>query len=153
MLPEKNSYRAMKERCRNPNYRAYHRYGGRGIKVCDRWLGKDGFANFYEDMGAKPSPKHTLDRIDNDKGYNSENCRWATQKQQVRNSSRSRLISINGISKPLTEWCDLNGVKPATAGTRIGQQGWPEEDAVTILAQQPGRNYRFSSYKTLTKVS
>jgi hypothetical protein len=144
---EKNSYRAMKERCRNKNYRAFHRYGGRGIKVCDRWLGRKGFQNFISDMGQKPTPMHTLDRIDNDGDYEPKNCRWATQKQQVRNSSRVKRININGVLKPLSEWCSINNVKPATAWTRILQQGWSEEDAVTITAKQPGRNYRFSSYK------
>lgn len=82
---EGNSWRAMRARCNNKNYRAYNRYGGRGIKVCKRW---DSFEVFLADMGLKPGPKYTLDRIDNDGDYCPENCRWATQSQQVCNSSK-----------------------------------------------------------------
>lgn len=72
----------MIKRCRNPNAHAYERYGGRGITVCERW---HTFTNFYADMG-DPPPKLTLDRIDNDKGYQPDNCRWATRSEQRLNS-------------------------------------------------------------------
>lgn len=83
---EYNTWEAMKRRCYSPNAKKYPRYGGRGITVCDRWLGKDGFANFLADMGRRP-PKLTLDRIDNDGNYEPSNCRWATQKIQQNNRS------------------------------------------------------------------
>jgi len=82
-----NSWRAMKERCNNPNYRCYARYGGRGIKIDEAWLGKDGFTAFLKDMGERPKDK-TLDRINLDGNYCKENCRWADQKTQLRNSSK-----------------------------------------------------------------
>ena len=86
--PEYNSYHHMIKRCYKKNTNVYSGYGGRGIKVCDRWL--ESFENFYKDMGEKPSKKHSLDRINNDGNYEPDNCRWATQSTQVINSRRKK---------------------------------------------------------------
>jgi hypothetical protein len=89
--PTCSSWKDMKRRCTDPSYKCYHRYGGRGIAVCDRWLGDDGFQNFLSDMGEKPSTDLSIDRIDNDKGYFPENCRWATAEEQANNRSVSAI--------------------------------------------------------------
>lgn len=101
------SWSGMKARCRNPNRKAYVRYGGRGITVCDRWLGPEGFRNFMSDMGNKPSPDHSIDRIDNDGNYEPGNCRWADAKTQGRTAKRH-----NG------ELCVDCNERPASKGTR-----------------------------------
>jgi hypothetical protein len=83
---------AMNNRCSNPKHQQYIDYGGRGITVCDRWRGKGGFEHFAADVGEAPSKKHSLDRKDNDRGYEPDNCRWATRSEQNSNKrSRARV--------------------------------------------------------------
>lgn len=91
-----------KARCHTITNKAYKYYGARGIKVCDRWRGKDGFKNFLNDMGECP-PEFTLERIDNNGNYCLENCKWATREEQARNRRMNIYVIHNGIRKTLTE--------------------------------------------------
>lgn len=86
--PEYNSYRNMKTRCHDPKHRSFKWYGGKGIKISDRWLGCMGFENFLTDMGYKPTPKHQIDRIDSDKNYGPDNCKWSTHLEQQLNKKK-----------------------------------------------------------------
>ena len=101
---EYSSWRSMKRRCTEPTNNTYKNYGGRGIKVCDRWL--ESFKNFYEDMGDKPSQNHSIDRIDVNGDYEPGNCRWISLKEQQYN--RRNVTNINGVS--LREYCKLNNL-------------------------------------------
>lgn len=101
-------WQSMRARCRNPNNRHWNRYGGRGIDICPQW---DDFRTFVADMGERP-PGTSLDRIDNEKGYSPDNCRWATRKEQQRNQSRAVYVTIDGVQYRAIELSDQYGVKP-----------------------------------------
>lgn len=124
------SWDAMKQRCSNKNKSGYHRYGGRGIKVCDRWMK---FENFYKDMEDKPNGL-TLDRIDNDGNYEPGNCRWATWKQQASNKLKSggnpRLISINGKTQNITAWSKEFNISRNLVYSRLFS-GWTVKRALS----------------------
>lgn len=119
----------MKKRCYDPDLKQWHRYGGRGIKVCDRW--KDSFENFLLDMGNPPSRKHSLDRKDNDGDYTPKNCHWATKLHQRINSSGPLIwVDINGERLILKEAVrKYSTVGYMTVFFRV-KRGWPIEDAI-----------------------
>jgi len=97
-----HSWQQMKERCTNPNNKAYKNYGGRGITVCERWL--DSFEHFLEDMGEKPSREYSIDRIDNSGNYCPENCQWSTRTEQQRNKRSNVHLTFNGETKLQGDW-------------------------------------------------
>lgn len=123
---EYDAWNNMRARTGNPKSSHYKDYGGRGIKVCERW---GSFENFISDMGDKPSSKHSLDRIDVNGDYTPENCRWATKKEQARNCRNSVHITCNGETKTLAEWAEVTGVRRETISKRI-KAGWPVEEAL-----------------------
>ena len=91
-------------RCNNPRNKAYNLYGGRGITVCDRW---NNFYNFYSDMGDRPSKKHSIERIDNNKGYSADNCKWATMTEQARNRRNTLRFKFGDCEMKLVEWANF----------------------------------------------
>lgn len=121
-LPEYGIWRHMLSRCENKNLPAYKDYGGRGIGVCQRW---HDFALFLEDMGRRPSVRHSIDRIDNSRGYEPGNCRWATPKEQNRNRRDSCLLDVDGVIATLAEHCERAGVKYSTAHMRLSKGAEP----------------------------
>lgn len=125
------AWRGMKSRCLNPKHRAYHRYGRKGVIICDEWI--NSFESFYNDMGEKPKGL-TLDRINGNKGYFKENCRWATYKQQARNMKCNRIIEYKGERKTLAEYAEKFGLNPTTLLYRI-KANWPIEKALTKPSQ------------------
>lgn len=125
---EYSSWVHMIRRCYDSNSDRYRWYGGKGIAVHERY---HDFRNFFTDLGPKPSAKHSLDRVDNNKGYEPGNLRWATAKQQLRNSSRTIRLIFCGETKPLCDWADILGIKPGTIRCRIYQYGWSVERALS----------------------
>jgi hypothetical protein len=124
--PEHTAWMHMLRRCLNPDDAAYAHYGGRGIQVCERWLD---FELFLEDMGKRPSRDYSLDRMDNAKGYEPGNCRWATRMQQSNNSRRTKLITYDGTTQSVSRWAvDLGFPACATLNNRL-RNGWSVERA------------------------
>lgn len=117
----------MVQRCTNPKNAAFHRYGGRGILVCEAW--RD-FRNFYADMG-DPSPTQSIDRTDNNLGYFKENCRWATRLEQGNNRMSNKIIEFNGRSQTLSQWAKETSLGKACLWGRI-MSGWSIERALTV---------------------
>lgn len=137
---------AMRARCNNPKNASYENYGGRGIKVCDRWMGKDGLKNFVKDMGKRPSgytenghPKYSIDRVDNDGDYCPENCRWANIWEQNSNTRRNnKMVGI--YQETNTSWISeltVNGVTHRkrfhTKQEAIGYREWLESTYLTKI--------------------
>lgn len=147
MSVERVVWRGMKRRCYSPKCAKYPRYGGRGIRVCDRWL--ESFDNFLADMGPRPSPEHSIDRIDNDGNYEPSNCRWATREEQQRNTSRARMITIGGRSAPLAEWEKLSGMGRDAVRARL-RRGWSPEEALGRDGRVPRRAERIGGWGRLS---
>jgi len=120
-------------RCTNPNRPDYEYYGGRGITVCTAW--RDSFAIFLADMGEKPKGK-SLDRIDNDLGYEPSNCRWATKHQQMQNTRSTRLITFNGETMGLNAWAKRLGINKESLRFRLNN--WTLDRAMTEPPRRRG---------------
>ena len=111
-------------RCENPKDHKFPVYGGRGISVCNRW--RESFEAFSEDMGPRPSPRHSIDRIDVNGNYEPGNCRWATPREQSRNTRTNRPLTFNGETRLTVEWAELLGVEPYILNWRLAH-GWTVE--------------------------
>jgi|ERR1700683_3314657 len=137
-LPEYSVWNGMWKRCTGKNEPSYANYGGRGITVCERWKS---FSTFLSDMGSRPSPQHTLDRTDNDKGYCPENCKWATRAEQNRNKRNTVLIAFRGKEMILTDWAKELGISFQRLWGRLKLK-WTVERAFTTPIRKVGRKLK-----------
>lgn len=139
--PTHRSWIQMRARCQRKTYAGWAHYGGRGVRVCDRW---EMFENFLADMGERPIGK-SLDRYPNNNGnYEPGNCRWATPKQQAENRRSNALLTINGVTKTQSQWCRESSLHVATFRGRLSR-GWPAADALAATVarrKQPARLVR-----------
>ena len=127
--PLRTRYNHMKERCYNPNSKSYHRYGGRGIKVCDEWL--NDFSSFESwALSNGYSPELKLDRVDNDGDYCPENCEFVTNKKNCQHKGNTRYYTLNGKTQNLAQWCEEMKMPYATVLTRLDRYGWDFERAI-----------------------
>lgn len=125
-IPEYRAWIGMKSRCYNHKTKGFKNYGGRGIKVCNRWL--NSFENFYSDVGKKLFSKASIDRIDNDKNYSPNNCRW-TDRVTQNNNKRNSFLTIDNVTKKLKDWFYEYNIKPITYHNRINR-GWSKKEAM-----------------------
>jgi hypothetical protein len=143
--PEHSIWCGICARCSNPSHKQYADYGGRGIFVCARWSGENGFAHFLADMGPRPSSKHSVDRKDNNGPYSPDNCRWATQKEQNRNTRQNTVLRFNGAEMCVADWADATGISQSVIRRRL-KLGWSVEKA---LKTQVGSSLKLNAVYVL----
>jgi hypothetical protein len=127
--PLYSTWKGLKSRCYTPGSDHYQNYGGRGIRVCERWL--NSFSDFVSDLGAKPSPVHTLEREDNNGNYEPSNVVWATRKQQMRNTRRNKWLTYNDKTMVLEDWAKFIGISVTGLYGRIYKDYWSIEKALS----------------------
>lgn len=121
-----NTWASMKQRCEDPGKTNYKWYGGRGIKVCDRW---QSFSNFIMDMGERPDDQQ-IDRINPDGNYSPDNCRWVSSKENASNRRSTIIITVDGINRSLKQWCQEKSLNYHTAITRLNRDGWSIQEVI-----------------------
>jgi DNA-binding transcriptional regulator YiaG len=141
----------MLSRCNKPNNKGYRRYGGRGIKVHATWQGPGGFERFLAHVGRRPSPQHSIDRINNDGNYEPGNVRWATATQQMRNSSINHILEWDGLALPVSAWAERLGMNVEALRCRVFW-GWSTERILTTpIATDPAQRARTRRSARLTQ--
>lgn len=128
LSPEYKSWEKMRERCLDPNHDGYSAYGGRGITICDRWL--ESFVNFLEDLGRKPTPAHTIDRIDVNGNYEPSNCRWSTRTEQARNRRDNVTVVFRGETILMVDLAERYRIDRGVVYGRL-KMGWSLDEALT----------------------
>lgn len=129
--PEYQSWAGMNARCHNERAKLFAYYGSRGIRVADEWRGEGGFEIFLAHVGPRPGPGYSIDRVDNNRGYEPGNVRWATRSEQMLNTRRARMVEIDGVSLPLKTWCERLGLPYKAVHLRITRRGMDPIAALT----------------------
>lgn len=145
------AWSGMRDRCNNPKNASFHNYGGRGIRVCERW---SDFLNFVADMGHPPSKAHSLDRIDVNGNYEPSNCRWATAKEQCRNTRDTVYLTAFGETRTAADWAEDS--RCSVSRDRIYARlalGWSHEDAIAMPSGQTPRARSFAKVKVMQALS
>jgi hypothetical protein len=130
--PEYESWCKMRERCYNPKTVGFEYYGGRGIKVCDRW--RESFKNFLDDTGPRP-PGMSIERKDTNGNYEPGNCKWATRYEQSNNRRSNVQVEIGGVTKNLSQWCVFLGVRTKSVRSRVSKGWYPIEALLTPIGK------------------
>lgn len=139
-VAEYRTWKDIRRRCNSANRPDHGRYGGRGIVVCQRWM--ESFQNFLADMGKRPSPRHSIERDDNDGPYSPDNCRWATASEQQRNKRNNRMLTHEGRTMCLAAWAEAIGVKSSIIWSRIFSYKWTVARALTEPVLKVGKHPR-----------
>lgn len=147
-LPEYQLWLAMKQRCHNPKNKRYPLYGGRGITVCPEW--RESFEAFLRDVGRRPAERLTLDRIDNNKGYEPGNVKWTTWTEQSRNRRNCSPVEFRGKKLFLRDWAEETGIPLKVLKARIGRYGWSVERALTEPVGSPRKSSRMLTHNGKT---
>lgn len=147
--PEYKAWRSMRIRCYNNKSRQYINYGARGITICQKWL--ISFANFYRDMGPRPSNKYSIERIDVNGNYEPSNCKWATAREQCNNKRNNVLLTFEGKTQTIAQWSRDKGLRQSTIWLRLYKYNWTLEKTLTDkLRSKPHYIIAFGQTKTMT---
>lgn len=133
--PEYIIWQGIRARCANLNDPYY---GGRGIQLSPEW---ENYSNFIADMGRRPSPKHEIERVDNNKGYSKDNCKWVTRKEQANNKRNNRLLTVKGTTKTMSQWAEIARLDCRTIHRRLGL-GWDSEKAIFAPKRGHGPSWK-----------
>lgn len=139
LTAEYQAWRSMRRRVLDPTSSSYKDYGGRGITICQRWLI---FENFLADVGLKPDPSFTLERRDNNGPYSPENCYWASRTTQGRNKRNNVRVTIDGVTRTISEWAEVSGIKAGTLQQRV-KYNWPSN----LLLEPPKLGRRINAVR------
>ncbi len=126
--PEYKTWTAIIERCHNQRSKHFKKYGARGLTVCERW--RDSFVDFFSDMGRRPSSDYSIERVNNERGYEPGNCKWATRIEQANNKRCTVFVIVNGENLPLAEACRRLGIPRGTIYSRVFGRGMTYQEAL-----------------------